>query len=152
MFNVNNITLSTYGINLITLLDFVLTKCCQRIDMFKKVMSFFTDDVALLFYNAIIKSCFSHFLMFWLNDNHSGRYKLIDKVDYLILLLAKRCDLTFDDYVRKTSIFNGMKTSKLQSLSFMYNILHNLNYLPSFSVICNNFLLIPNTRNSINSH
>ena len=70
----------------------------------------------------------------------SGRYKLIDKVNYIILLLVKRCCLTVHDYVRKTGICNVMKTSKLQFLSFMYNTMHNLNYWPFFSVTCYNML------------
>ena len=82
----------------------------------------------------------------------SGQYKLIDTVNYLISLLAKRCNQTVEDYVRKTGICDVMKTSKLQCLSFMYNIMFNLNYLPFFSVTCNNLLHVHNTRSSGNIH
>ena len=47
--------------------------------------------------------------------------------------------------MRKTGISHVMKTSKLQCLSFMYNTMHNLNYLPFFSVTCNNMLYVHNT-------
>ena len=49
----------------------------------------------------------------------SGRYKLIDKIDHFISLLAKCCNLTVNDFVRKISICDVMKTFKLQCLSFM---------------------------------
>ena len=62
----------------------------------------------------------------------SGWYKLIDKVNHFISLLAKRCNLTVDDYVRKTGICNVMKTSKLQCLLFMYNIMLNFNCVSSY--------------------
>ena len=73
MFNVNNITISINGIYLVSLhcakylcvyiddalnwkshINFILTKCCQRIGMFKKVLSLFTNNVALLYYIAFI--------------------------------------------------------------------------------------------------
>ena len=151
MFNVNNITLSINGINLVSLhcakylcvyiddafnwkshISFTLTKCSQKIGMFKKVLSLITNDVPLLYYNAFIKSCFAYCFMFWINNMRSGQYKLIDKVNHLISLLAKCCNLTVDDYMRKTSICDVTKTSKLQCLLFIYNVTHNLNYLPFF--------------------
>ena len=50
--------------------------------------------------------------MFWINGMRSSRYKLIYKVDHLISSLAKRYNLTVDDYVRKTGICDVMKTFK----------------------------------------
>ena len=78
--------------------------------------------------------------------------KLINKVDHSISLLAKRCNLAVDVYVRKTGICDVMKTSKLQCLSLIYNTMHNLNYLSFFSVTCNNMLHVHNTRSTGNIH
>ena len=38
--------------------DVVVNNCCQRIGLFKKVLTYFTNDIALLYYNAFIRSCF----------------------------------------------------------------------------------------------
>jgi hypothetical protein len=56
--------------------------------------------------------------MLWIHNNRSGRYKLLDKIDNVIYLLANRCGLTVDDYVTETGICNVLKTCKLQCLSF----------------------------------
>ena len=120
MFKVNNITISINGINLVSLhyakylgvyidaalkwkshISFLLT-VLQRIGMFKKVLILTLQMMfALLYYNAFIKSCFSYCLMFCIYNMRSGRCKLIDEVNHLISLIAKRCNLTVDDYVRK---------------------------------------------------
>ena len=47
--------------------------------------------------------------------NRSGGYKLIDKEDRLISLLAHRFNLTVHDYVRKTGIWCVNKIFKLHS-------------------------------------
>ena len=140
-------------------ISFILTKCCQRIGMFKKVLSFFANDVALLYYNAFTKSCFSYCLMFCNNKMRSGRYKLIDKVNHLISLLAKRRNLTVEDYVRKTGISHVMlfvMLRKLLSCNVYHlcinSIMHNLNYLQFFSVTCNNFLHVHITQSSGSIH
>ena len=83
MLNVKDITISKNCINLVSLhsanclgvyindtlslklhTDFVLTKCCQRTGIFQNMISFFTNDVTQLHYNAFIKYCFFHSLMF----------------------------------------------------------------------------------------
>ena len=62
----------------------IIKICCQRIEVFKKVMPYSPNYVLRLYYNSSIKSCFSYCLMFWINNEHFGRYKLIDKIDKLI--------------------------------------------------------------------
>ena len=55
--------------------------CCQRIGMFKKVLPFLPSHVILMYYNAFILSSFSYCIMFWFNNDRSGRYRLINKVN-----------------------------------------------------------------------
>jgi hypothetical protein len=88
--------------------NYITNKCCQRIGMFKHVLPYLTNDVALLYYNAFIKSCFSYCLMFWIHNVRSGRYKLIKKIDCLIELLAKRKGLNVTEYVARTRICDVM--------------------------------------------
>lgn len=41
-------------------------------------------NIRFLYYNAFIRSHFSYCLLFWFPSERFGRYKIIDKVDYLI--------------------------------------------------------------------
>jgi hypothetical protein len=135
MFNVSDIAVNMNGVNLVCVksakflgiyiddtlswksqVEYVTKQCCQRIGMFKKVLPYLSNDVALLYYNAFIRSRFSYCLMFWIHNNRSGRYKLFDKIDNVIYLLANRCGLTVDDYVTETGICNVLKTCKLQCI------------------------------------
>ncbi len=132
--------------------DFITKRCCQRIGMFKKVLPNFTNDVALLYYNAFIKSCFSYCLMLWFNNDRSGRYKLIDKISHVISLLAKRAGLSVSAYTDKTGINDVMSTYKLQCLLFMYNLNYNVFCLPCFARTINSSVHTHNTRQSTNVH
>jgi hypothetical protein len=132
--------------------NLVVKQCCQRIGLFKKVLPFFTNNVALLYYNAFIRSGFSYCLMFWFNNDRSGRFKLIDKINHLVALLAKRRSLSVLDFINKFGVRDVMAVYKLQCLSFMYNISHSLFHVPFFPLICNNAVHCHNTRNSTNLH
>jgi hypothetical protein len=77
---------------------------------------------------------------------------LLDKIDNVIFLLANRCGLTVDDYVTETGICNVLKTCKLQCLSFMYNVMHNLIYVPYLNATCNNLVHSHNTLQFCNVH
>ena len=68
--------------------EHVTTLCSQRIGVFKRVLHYLPSNVRILYYNAFIRSCFSYCLLFWLNNDRSSRYKLIEKIDHLIALLA----------------------------------------------------------------
>jgi hypothetical protein len=83
--------------------------------------------------------------MFWINNERSGRFRLFDKVNRVISLLAKHSGTNIDKYVATTNICDVMKTSKLQCLSFMYNIMYNLINLPYVNVNCNNMVHQHNT-------
>ncbi len=132
--------------------DNITKKCCQRIGLFKRVLPLFTNDVALLYYNAFIKSCFSYCLMFWCNNNRSGRYKLINKIDHLIARLAKYSGITVENYVFKFGICNVMSVYKLQCLQFMHDLHSNVFQLPYFSLASNKLFHKHNTRQSSNIH
>ena len=72
--------------------------------------------------------------MCWFNHDCFGRYKLIDKIDQLIELFAKKRGLNSHEFVKMSGIFNVMNVYKLQCMSFMYNLTHNLCHLPHFSI------------------
>lgn len=168
MFNVTGITVTINGDNLESVkylglyiddtlnwqthVAYITKLCSQRIGLFKKVLPYFSNDVALLYYNAFIKSRFSYCLMFWINNERSGRFRLFDKVNRVISLLAKHSGTNIDKYVATTNICDVMKTSKLQCLSFMYNIMYNLINLPYVNVNYNNMVHQHNTRQSKDIH
>ena len=66
----------------------VTTLCSKRIGVFKRVLPYLPANISILYYNAFIKSCFSYCILYWFNNDRSGRNKLINKVDNLIALLA----------------------------------------------------------------
>ena len=72
----------------------VTKKCSQRIGMFKKVLPYLPNNIPILYYNAFIRSLFSYCLIYWINNDRSGRYKLIEKIDSTILLMAKQSKQT----------------------------------------------------------
>ena len=64
-----------------------ITKSCSpKISVFKKLLSFLPDDVLPLYCNAFIRSSF----LYWINNDQSGHYKLIDKIDNLLPVIRKR--------------------------------------------------------------
>ena len=58
------------------------------IGVFKKILLYLPNDVALLYYNAFILPCFSYCTVVWFNNAHSSKQKLIDKIDKIISILA----------------------------------------------------------------
>ena len=64
--------------------------CSQKIDVFKKLLSLLPDYVLPLYYNAFIRSSFSYFLIFWINNDRSKCYKLIDTIGNLLAVIRKR--------------------------------------------------------------
>jgi hypothetical protein len=134
--------------------DYVLKMCCQRIGMFKKIMSYLPKFVIVMYYNAFIKSCFSYGALFWYNNDRSGRCKLDRKIENLISFLAKysRCNVT--DFIRNNHIVTVDKAYKMSCISFMFDLCNNR--LPSqlayFPLVVNNVLHEHNTRTAINIH
>ena len=101
---------------------YVSKLCSQRIGVFKKVLSYLPNDVAILYYNSFVKSCFSYCTVFWFNNVHTSRQKLVDKIEKIIAVLANKSKLTFNQFVKFMHIFDVMKVYELQSVSLMYDI------------------------------
>ena len=53
----------------------ITRKCFQRIGSFKNILSCLPKYVAMLYYNASIRLCFSYCLMFWFHNDRSCRCK-----------------------------------------------------------------------------
>ncbi len=96
----------------------ITSMCCQRIGVFRKVLPMLPSYVVALYYNAFIRSCFSYCLMFWINNDRSGRHKLFNKVDNLIVKLNTRNN--------GSDLENVWTVHKLQCLSFMHDISSNV--------------------------
>jgi len=141
----NNLSWNTH-------VEHVLKVCCQRIGMFKKVLAFLPNYVLSMYYNAFILPCFSYCITFWFNNDRSGRYKLINKIDSVLVLLAKRCGVNVLDFVVNSGLCNVNNTYKLQCLSLMHDICNNRIQLPYFPVITNNSVHTHNTRVASNIH
>ena len=103
-----------------------------------------------LYYNAFIRSGFSFCLMLWLNNNCSGRFKLIDKIDYLISMLNRR--FTNLQNVDALSIVNVWSVFNYKCLSFMYDLCNNNVSVPFFPLLVNNMVHLHITRSSTNIH
>ena len=110
--------------------SYVTKQCCQRIGIFKKVLPNLPNFVLPLYYNAFIRSGFSYCLMLWFNNNRSGRFKLIDKIDNLISMLNRRRFTNLQN-VDALSIVNVWSAFRYQCLSFMYDRC-NINVSVSF--------------------
>ncbi len=123
--------------------------CCQRIGVFKKVLPALPKYVLPLYYNAFIKSCFSYCLMFWINNNRSGRHKLINKIDNLIFKLDSIINV--HDIVG-SRLYNVWAVYKLQCLSFMYNISNNHITLAFLPLVTNSMIHCHFTRMYTNLH
>ena len=91
---------------------------------------------------------FSYCLMFWFNNERSGRHKLINKIDNLICTLEKRLNMN----CHNTVLGNVCDVYKLQCLSFMYDMCHNNISIPYFPLVLNNMIHNHNTRQSSNLH
>ena len=49
--------------------------------MFGRVLPCLPNFVAILYYNTFFRSCFSYCLMFWFNNDLSGKCELINKIE-----------------------------------------------------------------------
>ena len=123
----------------------------QRIGMFKRVLPFLPKYVVQLYYNAFILPSFSYCLMYWFNNDRSGRYKLINKIDSLIGFLNKHQGDN-DDFVNKQYTSNVYNVYRKQCLSFMFDICNNTLTILHFPLVKNNFIHLHNTRTSTNLH
>ena len=130
--------------------DFVLKRCCQRIGLFKKVIPYLSKYAIQLYYSAFIVSCFSYCIVYWFNNDRSGKCKLINKVNNLVTYLVKR-NLCFSDSLA-CNIMLCSSVHKLQCLALMHDIYNNKIFLPTFSPILNNMVHKYNTRSSDNFH
>jgi hypothetical protein len=126
--------------------------CCQRIGIFKRVLSYLPSSVVPMYYNAFIRSCFAYCITYWFNNDRSGKYKLINKIDNLILFLSKKLNLTVPDFCLQTGICNVNVVHELQCLSLMYDIVNNGLKLPFFHVYTNAMVHTHNTRTVNNLH
>jgi hypothetical protein len=126
--------------------------CCQRIGVMKKVLLFLPSFVSVLYFNAFIRSCYSYCVMFWINNDRSGRFKLIDKIDRVISILAIEHNLSVDAFVNKFKICDVWKVCNLQNLAFMYDLWHNRVTVPFITLDTNNSVHSHFTRASSNLH
>ncbi len=126
--------------------------CCQRIGVFKKILPCLPNYVSVLYYNAFIRSCFSYCTLYWFNNPRSGRYKLINKIDNLIAVMADKQKLSVPTFISKYRIFDVWKVYKLQCFVFMFDICNNLVMFPYINLSVNNLVHEHYTRTSINLH
>ena len=89
--------------------------------------------------------------MLWFNNNRSGRFKLIDKIDNLISTLNRRRFTNLQN-VEVLSIVNVWSVFKYQCLFFMYDLCNNNVSVPFFPLLVNNMVHLHITRSSTNIH
>ena len=120
--------------------------------VYLKKLSYLPKDVILLYYNAFIRSCFSYFTVFWFNNNRSGKYKLTNKVDNIIHLLAKKFKQTVQKFIYDFQICDIYKVYKLQAMSLVYDMWYNRNNFAFLNLISNNSGHSHFTRTNANIH
>jgi hypothetical protein len=130
----------------------ITNMCCQRIGIMKKVLLYLPNFVSVLYFNAFIRSCYSFCVMFWINNDRSSRFKLIDKIDRVISILANKHNLSVDAFVNKFKICDVWKVWNLQNLAFMYDLWHNSVTVPFITLDTNNSVHSHLTRASSNLH
>ena len=86
---------------------------------------------------------------FWFNNNRSGRYKLIEKIERLIRLLSQKHSLITEELQSKYHVMNIWGTYKLQCLCLMYDLCNNNLILPFFPVSTNNLIHPHFTRSNL---
>jgi hypothetical protein len=62
--------------------------------------------------------------MIWFGNERSGRNKLINKINHLLIYLAGVFGYSPHDFVLKFNVLSVIHVYKLQCLSFMFDILH----------------------------
>ena len=105
-----------------------------------------------MYFNAFIRSCFSYCLLFWFNNDRSGRYKLINRIDHLIARLSYYEGLSADVYINKYRMCDVWKVYKLPFLSLMHDISSNKVSLPFYPVLINSEVPSHNICSSCNFH
>ena len=58
--------------------------------------------------------------MFWFNNDRTGRYKVIKKIERIILSLVANSNQIANDFIIKFRVCDIWKVFNQQSLSFMY--------------------------------
>ncbi len=130
----------------------ILKSCCKRIGLFKKIVCFLPKFVSVLYYNAFIRSCFSYGLLFWFNNDRSGRWKLIANVDRVINSLAVKHKLPVHDFVCATGVCDVWKVHKIQSLMLMYDVITGHSNVSCFHFEFNSLIHNHFTRGNCNIH
>ena len=128
----------------------ITKSCLQKIGVFKQMLYLLPDYVLPLYYNAFIRSSFSYCLMFWINNDRSGHYKLIDKIDNFLALIRKRQNNS--QMVDSVVMHDVWAVYKLQCVSFTYDICNNNFWVPFFPLVVNNMMDGHFTRSSANVH
>ena len=85
--------------------------------------------------------------MFWINNERSGRYKLIDKIDKLISQIINKMCITPNCHLHYVwSVY------KLQCLSYMYDLCYNNFQISSLPLYVNNMIHSHCIRSSTDIH
>ena len=92
----------------------------------QKIMPYVPNYVLPLYYNSCMKSCFSYCLMFRINNERSGWYKLIYKIDKLITQIVNKMYITPNCH-----LYNIRSVYEVQCLSLMYDLCYNNLQFPS---------------------
>jgi hypothetical protein len=92
--------------------------------------------------------------MYWINNDQSGRQKVIDDIDNLILKLNRNDNRPVLEIGIHSHLNNIWAMHKLQCLSFMYDFCNNNVHISLFFLATNDMLHNHThfTRTSINIH
>jgi hypothetical protein len=131
---------------------YVTKLCCQRIGVFKKILFHLPNDVAILYYNAFIQPCFSYCTVFWFNNVHTTKQRLVDKIDKVIFILANMYKLTSHEFVNCMHVYDVCKIFKLQSVSLMYDVYKGQSNFEFICMILNKNIHDHFTRGNTNVH
>jgi hypothetical protein len=131
---------------------YVIKNCNKRIGVFNKILLYLPKEVAILYYNAFIQTCFAYCSIFWFNNVHTCRQKLIDKIDKVICNIANMYNLDIHEFVNRYHVYDVRKTVILQSMSLMYDVCKGLNNYEFFCIKLNNVIHNHGTRGSGKIH
>jgi hypothetical protein len=90
--------------------------------------------------------------VFWFNNVHTCRQKLIDKIDNVILKFASNSKLTFYELVSAARIYDVYKVYKLQLASLMFDVYNNPHNFPYIQFVSNSVVHDHFTRGFNNVH
>lgn len=110
--------------------------CCQYIGVFKLVVTYLPNVVAILYFIAFIRSSYSCSLMFWFHDC-SDKCKLTDKICRVIMKLASTVILTVQDCIIQFHIpyFLHCKMCLIKKMKLIKSTSHGLGRLVWRSVL-----------------